>query len=602
MSAKKKSTAKVVIIVVVVVILCLVGGVYLLWKKAQNLASQMNLPTSVEVTTGDISKTVDGSGSLTVADKIEIKVPSELSVSEKLVEAGDSVSRGDILATIDKTSVVSTIVSLQSDLDSVKESLKNASKDKLTSFQIEELQARQANIEARLTLMMIYYENPFVVATEDGIIYTDGSSSSSPDSSSGLLDGIDISSYIPTGADDIKDIAEGDVKAVADDGEGEGEGEGEGDASTIIDISGFSLDAPVTGEAPISAIGSDEYNGAAEWFVGEDSFTGSEFAPETVYKAVITLTPNEGYAFDVNTVPEGYTLESVATDGSGSIVLSIVYPETAAADPDEPSGPDDPVGPDDPSDPSGDTPSSIDDIIDRLIPEGFNLDDYLSSLMAAQAMQNMGGLAGMGGYDLSSLYGAASGIDYGSLADAYSGQIGGSSRSTFSDNTLMTIAKMDNVKITISVDELDILAISEGQKATITLDALEDEVFEGTISRVSPLASQSSGTAKYQVDITIPMHDQMRVGMTASASIVIYEAKDVLVIPLNAIQQRGDQMFVYKGYDDQGNLNDELNVETGISDADYVEITSGLNEGDTIYYIDPEANPLMQYMEAMAEE
>ena len=219
MSTKKKSTAKVVIIVVVVIILCFVGGVYLLWKKAQNLASQMSLPTSAEVTRGDISKTVDGSGSLTVADKIEIKVPSELTVSEKLVEAGDSVSRGDVIATIDKTSVVSTIVSLQSDLDSVKESLKNATKDKLTSFQIEELQARQANIEARLTLMMIYYENPFVVATEDGIIYSDGSSSSSSDSSSSMLDGIDISSYIPTGADEVKDIAEGDVKAVDDDGE-----------------------------------------------------------------------------------------------------------------------------------------------------------------------------------------------------------------------------------------------------------------------------------------------------------------------------------------------------------------------------------------------
>lgn len=590
MGTKKKSKAKVVIIIVAVVILCIVGGVYLLWKQAQNLASQMTMPISVEVSRGDISKTVDGSGSLTVADTVEIKVPSELTVSEKLVEAGDSVSRGDIIATIDKNSVVSTIVSLQSDLDSVKESLKNASKDKLTSFQIEELQARQANIEARLALMMIYYETPIVVATEDGIIYSDGQSTPSTDSASSLIDGIDISSYLAADDEEIKDLSEGPVKALDDDDDEQ--------QPTLVDLSGFALDAPVTGEGSVDELGFDEYTGTVEWYAGDELSEG-EFLPETVYKAVITLVPNEGYAFNMNALPEGYTLDSVLEDGTGTIVLSKEFPATAPAQPsDDPTDPsDDPTDPsDDPAGPSGDPGSSIDDIINNLLPDGFNIDEYLSTLMAAQAMQNMGGL---GGYDLSSLYGAASGIDYGSLADAYSGQLsGGSSRSTFTDNTLMTIAKMDNVKITISVDELDILEISEGQTATITLDALEDEVFEGTISRVSPLATQSSGTAKYQVDITIPMHEQMRVGMTASASIVIYEAKDVLLVPLKAVQQRGDELFAYMGYDEQGELTQETLVETGISDADNVEITSGLNEGDVVYYVDPDASPLMQYMMA----
>ena len=162
----------------------------------------------------------------------------------------------------------------------------------------------------------------------------------------------------------------------------------------------------------------------------------------------------------------------------------------------------------------------------------------------------------------------------------------------------MTLAEMDSVKISIAVDELDILAISNGQKATITLDALPDQTFEGTISRVSPLASQSTGTAKYTIDITIPMHEEMRIGMSASASIEIFSAEDVLLLPLDALQQMGDDMFVYRSYDEEGNLIDEQIVETGISDTDYVEIVSGLEEGDTVYYIDPDANPLMQYMEA----
>jgi hypothetical protein len=79
------------------------------------------------------------------------------------------------------------------------------------------------------------------------------------------------------------------------------------------------------------------------------------------------------------------------------------------------------------------------------------------------------------------------------------------------------------------------------------------------------------------------MDDNMRIGMSASATIQVSEAEDTLTIPMTALQQRGDETFVYTTEED-GTLSGEVTVETGLSDGTNVEITSGLEEGDTVYY------------------
>lgn len=90
--------------------------------------------------------------------------------------------------------------------------------------------------------------------------------------------------------------------------------------------------------------------------------------------------------------------------------------------------------------------------------------------------------------------------------------------------------------------------------------------------------------AKYTVQITIPKDEQMKSGMNASATIVIENRENVSTIPVNALQEKGNQSFVYTNKDDEGNLSGEVQVTTGLSDGDTVEITEGLSEGDTVYY------------------
>ena len=158
------------------------------------------------------------------------------------------------------------------------------------------------------------------------------------------------------------------------------------------------------------------------------------------------------------------------------------------------------------------------------------------------------------------------------------------SESNISDVTAFTVSPDETMNLSISVDELDILSIAEGQRADITFDALENQTFTGTVTSISGTASVNGGVAKYTVEIEMEKDDNMRIGMNASATIKVEDAEDILLIPSAALQERGDSTFVYTGQSEDGTLTDEVEVETGLSDGSNVEITSGLSEGDTVYY------------------
>ena len=151
--------------------------------------------------------------------------------------------------------------------------------------------------------------------------------------------------------------------------------------------------------------------------------------------------------------------------------------------------------------------------------------------------------------------------------------------------TAFTMSGQEQMVISIDVDELDILSVQEGQEAQITLEALEDQLFTGVVTQVADRTSGSEGSAKYTVEITVDKEESMRVGMSASAVIITDKKENVVTIPSDAVQEQGPQIFVYTQYDSQeGVLSGIQEVETGMSDGEKVEITSGLEEGDTVYY------------------
>lgn len=140
------------------------------------------------------------------------------------------------------------------------------------------------------------------------------------------------------------------------------------------------------------------------------------------------------------------------------------------------------------------------------------------------------------------------------------------------------------MNIDISVDELDILNIKEGQSATLTIDAIDSKTFEGTVSEIDTDGTNSGGSTKYTVTLSVARDDNMLSGMSVTASILTDSAENVLTIPASALQEMGGTTFVYTSEDSDGNLSGKTEVKTGLSDDSTVEITGGLSEGQTIYY------------------
>ena len=159
-------------------------------------------------------------------------------------------------------------------------------------------------------------------------------------------------------------------------------------------------------------------------------------------------------------------------------------------------------------------------------------------------------------------------------------------------DTLCIVYDLSYLEMSINVDELQISSISVGQKVQITADAVPDKTYVGTVTRVSMKGASNGGTTTYPVSIRIDDTDGLRPGMNANAEIVVAKADNALVVP-NAAVVRGSYVLVTKDSPSAANADTAMEapegfvyvpVKTGVSDDDYTQIVSGIQEGDTIGY------------------
>ena len=181
---------------------------------------------------------------------------------------------------------------------------------------------------------------------------------------------------------------------------------------------------------------------------------------------------------------------------------------------------------------------------------------------------------------------------------------------TEANEVLCTIYDLSYLTMTLSVDELDISDIEVGQTVTIAADAVEDQTYEGVVTKVSVAGTSSGSATTYPVTIRIDETDGLLPGMSVDATIELGSAEDVLAIPASALN-RGDTVLVTADSPSAANAvtgqteetaeapassaapegeSEEqqyvsVPVTTGITDGDYIEITSGLQEGDVVAYI-----------------
>jgi len=155
---------------------------------------------------------------------------------------------------------------------------------------------------------------------------------------------------------------------------------------------------------------------------------------------------------------------------------------------------------------------------------------------------------------------------------------------------LFAVADMKKLIFKGTVDEIDVGKLKEGMEAEITIGALPGRPVQGVLDKISLKARKQDNTTVFPVEIILtPNEGQvLRAGYSANANIIIQKKDSVLAIPERVVTFRSDSAFVNIPQGGQGKK--EVYIKTGLSDAIYIEVISGLKEGEEI--LEKEVKPI----------
>jgi len=142
-----------------------------------------------------------------------------------------------------------------------------------------------------------------------------------------------------------------------------------------------------------------------------------------------------------------------------------------------------------------------------------------------------------------------------------------------------------SMELSVELDEIDIPDVKHQQSVIISVDALPELELEGRVISISPLPTVEAGIVQYGVKIgfDVPEGSGIRVGMSATADIILDERKGVLLVPDRAIKRDSEgNPVVYVMVDEDTIEIEERPVIIGISDGFRTEIKAGLEEGEII--------------------
>ncbi|MDI3481039.1 MAG: HlyD family secretion protein [Tepidanaerobacteraceae bacterium] len=177
--------------------------------------------------------------------------------------------------------------------------------------------------------------------------------------------------------------------------------------------------------------------------------------------------------------------------------------------------------------------------------------------------------------------------------------------SSSSNEAAAVIVDYSKMQVVLSIDELDINKVKVGMPVKITSDAVPGEVFEGTVEKIADEGTSQNNVSTFDVTVTMDKTPKLKAGMTVDAELTVAKKQNVLMLPIAAVQQKDGKSYVIpvrsenSGTQENGGKNGKnannsrdngsrrfsmnmVEIKTGISNDDYIEIVSGLNEGDMV--------------------
>ena len=149
---------------------------------------------------------------------------------------------------------------------------------------------------------------------------------------------------------------------------------------------------------------------------------------------------------------------------------------------------------------------------------------------------------------------------------------------------VMTEGDTSEVYVQGKVDEADIAHVYMGQPARIKVESFRDRVFQGKVTKISPMGVEKDNVTTFEVRVSINNPGgELKAQMTANAEILLDEHKGVLTVPENAVIYDKDKKASVEIPDkSQKDGKRKIAVTVGLSNGSVTEIVAGLKEGDQV--------------------
>lgn len=148
----------------------------------------------------------------------------------------------------------------------------------------------------------------------------------------------------------------------------------------------------------------------------------------------------------------------------------------------------------------------------------------------------------------------------------------------YSSTTAVSLVDINTVRFKGTVDEIDIVKIKTGQKAKISVDALSNQTFTGTVRFISPYGSKAGNVVKFSVLVDLdPSKAEMRGGLSATAEIQVDSVSGAILVPVSSVSTVNGKSYVT-----MADTRESREVTVGLQNLNYAEIKSGLKEGDKV--------------------
>lgn len=480
--SRKKRKRKIIRIVLTIVVILAVILILLITSLRRHVREEFGSNNaevlSYTASTGTISTVVSGSGILANVDTEIVSLPTGVEIDDILVSSGDPVQEGDLLATVEMSTVRTAMSDLQDEIESLDEEISDAEGDKVSTY-------LKAGVTGRVKI--IYAEK------EDDV--------ASVMVEHGALAVLSLDGYMAVDIE-TESLSRGDKVSVI--------------LANEEEITGH-VDSVIGKKATVLVTDNGPDYGEAVTVQTED---GKKIGEGALYiHSPFSVT---GYAGTVSYVNVKENTKVYSNTG----LFTLKNTSTTAN-------------------------------YNMLLRTRSEMEENLLELLK---IQRYGGLTA-----------PISGSVF-SVADLDDEE---------EDIDIVTLSPDVSMSVTITVDESDILALQMNQEADVSVSSVTEDTLLGIVTEIDKTASEGYYTAV----ITLDKEEGMLSGMTADVDVKIQGVENAILIPVEAIHQTSTGAFVYTSYDTElKEYGGRVDVVTGLSNDSYIEIKSGLNIGDTVFY------------------